>query len=87
MNVPEQESPPEYFYTGAEPILEFIPFEIDVHPSICSLMFECKILSGPRLDICEIHEGDTNSQFDEKTGRFVFQSSDIDNFEPGLYVM
>ena len=85
--VPEQESPPEYLYTGAEPILEFTPEAIELDPPICPLTFECKIVSGPRLDLCEVDEGTSVGGFDERTGQFTFQSSDAARFEPGLYVM
>ena len=85
--VPEQESPPEYFYTEAEPILEFTPEAIELDPPICPLTFECKIVAGPRLDLCEVDEGTSVGGFDERTGQFTFQSSDAARFEPGLYVM
>ena len=85
--VPEQQSPPEYLYTGSEPILEFTPEAIERDPPVFPLTFECRIVAGPRLDLCEVNEGTSAGYFDERTGQFTFQSSDASGFEPGLYVM
>ena len=60
---------------------------MEVYPIFCPLSFECKILSGPRLDLCDVSEANSVGKFDETTGQFKFQSRDNSNFLPGLYVM
>ena len=85
--VPEQDAPPEYFYTGARPSLEFTPEAVEVYPPFCPLSFECKIVSGSRFDLCDVSEANSLGKFDETTGEFKFQSRDNSSFLPGLYVM
>ena len=67
--------------------MEFTPEAVEVYPPFCPLSFECKILSGPRLDLCDVNEANSVGKFDETTGQFKFQSRDNSSFLPGLYVM
>ena len=54
---PEQNNPPDYYYTGDSPILSFslTPFVVD--PAVCAVTYSCQVIDGDRTDICTIQDG------------------------------
>ena len=43
------------------------------------------MVSGDRLDLCQISNGSTVGAFESSTGHYDFKSTDIENFKPGSY--
>lgn len=62
--VPSQVTSVEYFYTGADPALEYDLQPFVVFPPICTVQYSCRVSSGQRLDLCELNDGLTLSSFD-----------------------
>ena len=44
------------------------------------------MVSGARLDLCDIVDGGTESIFDPLVGDYKFKSTDLTNYPPGDYV-
>lgn len=63
-------NPPDYYYTSS-PIVDIAlnPFTVD--PLLClpEMVYDCAIIMGPRLDICDILG---TSAFDPVTGDYTF---------------
>ena len=58
-----------------------------MEPSICTVTYSCRILTGPRTDICDISDGQTDGFFDISNGSYSFISIDTVNYPPGNYQM
>lgn len=74
-----------YMYTGNLEKVKFTlnPFKVD--PPSCHIIYSCEVESGPRLDLCNVRDGVTQSSFDTSTGNFIFQSTDFANYPAGSY--
>ena len=44
------------------------------------------MISGARLDLCDLIDGNSMSSFDTTTGHYEFKTTDIANYPPGDYV-
>lgn len=44
------------------------------------------MVSGARLDICDIIDGPTEGDFIPKDGAYTFKTTDVENYPPGEYV-
>jgi len=55
------------------------------NPPICIPSYSCKVISGPRLDLCAISDGTTSGIFSEITGNYEFYSTDLANYPAGQY--
>ena len=60
-----------------------IPFKVE--PEICDVIYTCKMLSGPRKDLCAINEGTTHGVFDTITGDYKFYSTNMVDYPVGDY--
>ena len=76
-----------YTYTGTSPSLDFTPQAAVVDPYVCVINYSCEIINGPRLDICNVDDGLTQSSYDSLTGQFTFKSIDMANYPAGTYKM
>ena len=76
-----------YTYTGTSPSLDFTPQAAVVDPYVCVINYSCEIINGPRLDICNVDDGLTQSSYDSLTGQFTFESIDMANYSAGTYEM
>ena len=47
-----QTNPPNYFYTGQAPSMQFSLSPFTVDPSICNFQYSCQIIAGHRFDLC-----------------------------------
>ena len=77
ISIPKQISQLTYYYSGDSPALSFQPEGVTVSPFICSFEYKCEIISGPRLDLCNVVDGSTVGQFSVINGRFDFQSTSM----------
>lgn len=85
--MPDQVAPPDYYYTDNLPELVFTTDLFTVEPTVCTVTYSCQILTGPRLDLCNVSAGATTGFFDTVNGSFTFNSIDMVGFEPGTYQM
>ena len=74
-----------YLYSGDSEKVQFTlsPFKVD--PPTCNITYSCEIVSGPRLDLCNLRDGATEASFDPSTGNYSFKSGDIANYPAGSY--
>lgn len=84
---PAQTTPPDYYYTDDAPALEFKTSPFTVFPPVCEIEYSCRIISGQRLDLCQVSDGQTDGFFDPVTGEYFFMSYDTANYKPGTYTM
>ena len=72
LSATDQGDPLEYRYTGSTIRLEksLIPFEVT--PLVCQFTYECSMISGPRLDLCDITDGTSVGSFDPDSGDYFF---------------
>ena len=71
-----QTNPSTYYYTGDSPAAQFTlnPFEIEPE-GFCTATYSCKVVSGPRTDLCTIDETGpeiAKGVFDPVTGEYTF---------------
>ena len=81
-----QLDPPDYFYTGQSLSLTFELAAFAVEPPVCVFQYSCQVISGDRLDLCQISDGLTQGIFDTISGNYEFYSADMVNYKPGEYV-
>ena len=55
------------------------------NPGICTPVYSCNMVLGPRLDLCAKADGTTQGVFSVITGNYEFYSSDMANYPPGDY--
>ena len=72
LSATDQGDPLEYRYTGFVPRMNkyLIPFYVT--PLVCKFTYECSMISGPRLDLCDITDGTTRGSFDPGSGDYYF---------------
>ena len=61
------------------------PFVIDP-PDICTVDYSCSMISGPRLDLCDIDDGRSTGVLDAANGNYMFYSDDMVGVPAGTYV-
>ena len=62
-----------------------VPFV--VNPSgFCTVTYSCGMLSGARLDLCNLIDPAVTVSFDSSTGDYQFSCSDMTVVTPGPYV-
>ena len=66
-------------------MLRFTMNQFEIQPPSCSIEYSCTQVSGPRLDMCGIIDGETRAVFDAVFGNYEFQSFDMVNFPVGTY--
>lgn len=77
LTMPAQTSPPDYYYTEDAPPLAFATVLFTVDPAVCIVEYSCRILSGPRTDLCAVSDGLTEGFFDTVDGSYTFMSNDV----------
>ena len=81
----QQVDPDDYDYTGQAPSVKFTLNAFVVEPPVCDFQYSCQVISGDRLDLCQISDGSTQGVFDPISGNYEFFTEDMVNFKPGEY--
>lgn len=82
--IPRTLSNPETYYYG-ETILEYDISESETDPPNCSLDYDCFIIAGPRLDLCDKVVG-TNLYSKFENTKLIFKASDEQETPQGDYI-
>ena len=65
-------APSVYKYTGTTPRFDKYHIPFYVTPLACDFTYSCAMISGPRLDLCNIVDGTTVASFDTTSGDYYF---------------
>ena len=72
-----QTDPADYYYTGMTPAASFTLNQFVITPPhFCVSDHSCAVISGPRLDLCDIADGLSTGIFTSLTGDYQFVSYD-----------
>ena len=57
-----------------------------VDPPACEIVYSCSMISGPRMDLCDLQDEHTTSSFDVLSSKFSFESTSVTDLPAGSYV-